>query len=985
MNSRLNNPINSNIMEKSIQTQINNINDALAWIKANKPDQYEQRFLQLVSERCRLRKIAATELENPAIAAYGESQKGKSYVITNLLSDNGKPFTVVTPGREYDFVKEINPITNNVEATGVVTRFTTFAHEPGRYKADYPVLIKLLGVSEIATILCDGYHSDITDYQSYSDSELKDISTEIYETYISRPVISNPVVVEDDILDMKYYLQKCTGGSTQSLIRSPYFERVALIARQVEASEWGRIFAPLWHRNETLTRLFQRLSEALRQLNYARTVYVPVSAVLNTNQTLMSVQRINELGQKDKTEEAAYTKVVISEPGGGEHVIDRYDKSELSALCAEAVFKVEERFLNSELSYDMTMITDPAVKGMLSAKPFKKDIIKHTDLLDFPGARSRNQLKEENLDKADPKSSMTNDANVYLRGKVAYLFNRYSDSGMINILLFCHDNAQRNDDTLYITIENWVKQYVGDSAAQRARTLRLTGGVSPFFLIATKFNIDMTMADANPDDVANSRNAIDQRWNDRFNIVLYKEVIHGNDAEWFQNWTSEGETFKNTYLLRDYKYSGDTGKGNNLYTGFRETGREQQPAMDVEYYERMRTSFIESQHTRKFFANPACSWDAAATQNNDGALYLFEHLAIAASNMEKTRRELTATTLRNIGKSLYDILKGYYHANDAAAQLLQDMNQACAIRRELIFACNRDSYFFGRMIRELQITEKELYNCIYDLVNSPAMNDTRNDSRNYEIIRKDIGRRLDRCTTDDMKWECVMMGYNLPDREAAEAFLTDKGVDAGKLFAGNFKRKTNSAIIAESVYNTWIDSIKRPESINRLCDNGAFDPIEMSALVDDIELTSRKLGLEESLDKIIEEHVKVMNISAINISLIADLMASKINDFICDIGYSERSAEEISAANRIVDENPMKFDPLEYISLNHPENYSADELTKMFNQLIDRPDGVTQAFENNYFRWIEYMIVSFLLKGQIINYDIEANNRMGQLIERIIK
>lgn len=48
-------------MKKSIQTQIDNINDALAWIKVNKPDQYEQRFLQLVNERCRLRKIAATE------------------------------------------------------------------------------------------------------------------------------------------------------------------------------------------------------------------------------------------------------------------------------------------------------------------------------------------------------------------------------------------------------------------------------------------------------------------------------------------------------------------------------------------------------------------------------------------------------------------------------------------------------------------------------------------------------------------------------------------------------------------------------------------------------------------------------------------------------------------------------------------------------------------------------------------------------------
>lgn len=972
-------------MKKTIQTQINNINDALAWIKVNKPDQYEQRFLQLVSERCRLRKLAATEMENPAIAAYGESQKGKSYVITNLLSDNGKPFTVKAPGREYDFVKEINPITNNVEATGVVTRFTTFANDPSRYNEKYPVLIKLLGVSEIATILCDGYHSDITDYQSYSDTELNQISTEISERYRERPTISNPVVVEDDILDMKYYLQHCTGGSTQSLIRSPYFERVALIARQVEASEWGEIFAPLWHRNPTLTNLFQRLCEALRRLGYAKVVHLPIEAVLNTNQTLMSVQRINELGNKDKNEASAYTPVLIADGNGGNRMIEKYDKSELSALCAEAVFKVEERFLNSELSYDMTMISDPAVRAALPSSPFKKDIIKHTDLLDFPGARARNQLKEENLDKTDAKSSMTNDANVYLRGKVAYLFNRYSDSGLINILLFCHDNAQRNDDTLYITIENWVKQYVGDTAQQRARTLKLTGGVSPFFLIATKFNIDMTMADANAEDVANSRTAIDQRWADRFNIVLYKEVIHGNDAEWFQNWVSEGETFKNTYLLRDYKYSGDTGKGNNLYTGFRETGKEQRSAMDDGYYARMRSSFIESEFTRKFFANPACSWDVAATMNNDGALYLFQNLAVAASNMEEARRELTENTLKNIGKSLYDILKGYYHANDAAAQLLQDMNEACAIRRELIFACNRDSYFFGRMIRELQVTEKELYNSIYDLVNSSEMNDTRNDPRNYELIRKDIGKRLDRCSTEEMKWECVMYGYGLPDRMAAEKFLADKGVDSAKLFAGNFARKTNSAIIAEKVYKTWTESIKKPESINKLCDNGAFDPIEMSALVDNIELTARKLHLKEILDKEIEEHVKVMNVNAINLSLIADLMASKINDFISDLGYEQRSEEEREAANRLVDENPMKFDPLEYISQEHQENYSSEELTEMFDHLIDRPDGVTQAFENNYFKWIEYMIVSFLLKGQIIDYDIEANNRMGQLISQIIK
>jgi hypothetical protein len=289
------------------------------------------------------------------------------------------------------------------------------------------------------------------------------------------------------------------------------------------------------------------------------------------------------------------------------------------------------------------------------------------------------------------------------------------------------------------------------------------------------------------------------------------------------------------------------------------------------------------------------------------------------------------------------------------------------------------------MIRELQITEKTLYNCIYDLVNSSMMNDSVNDTRNYEIIRKDIGKRLDRCKTTEMKWECVMVSYGLADRESAEKFLAEKGVDANKLFAGDFKRKTNSAIIAETVYEAWKDSIKKPESINKLCDNGAFHPIEMSALVDNIELTARKLNLEDVLDKTIEEHVKVINISGINISLIADLMASKINDFISDLGYSMRSDEERDVANRLVDENPIKFDPLEYITQDHAENYTAEELTEMFNQLIDRPDGVTKAFEDNYFKWIEYMIVSFLLKGQIIDYDIEANKRIGQLIDRLIK
>ena len=48
-------------MLQKIKQQINNIDQALAWIRQHKPDHYGQRFFQLVSERCKLRNMAEAE------------------------------------------------------------------------------------------------------------------------------------------------------------------------------------------------------------------------------------------------------------------------------------------------------------------------------------------------------------------------------------------------------------------------------------------------------------------------------------------------------------------------------------------------------------------------------------------------------------------------------------------------------------------------------------------------------------------------------------------------------------------------------------------------------------------------------------------------------------------------------------------------------------------------------------------------------------
>ena len=82
-------------MRQIIKSQIQNINDALEWVKKNRPNDYAQKFLQLVEYRKVLKQIAAAEEDNPGIAAFGKSQVGKSYLISCLLQDNdGNPYMV---------------------------------------------------------------------------------------------------------------------------------------------------------------------------------------------------------------------------------------------------------------------------------------------------------------------------------------------------------------------------------------------------------------------------------------------------------------------------------------------------------------------------------------------------------------------------------------------------------------------------------------------------------------------------------------------------------------------------------------------------------------------------------------------------------------------------------------------------------------------------------------------------------------------------
>ncbi len=977
-------------MIQKINTQISAINDALAWIKKNKPDHYETRYLELVEERRKLRKIAMAESDNPGIAAFGKSQVGKSYLMSSILQKKeyttddappkSKPFMVKANGKAYNFIDEMNPITDNTEATGVVTRLSSFSRDPKKYSPEYPVMMKTLSVPDIILIMCDGYFNDIENYTTESEAAINEFAEEkILKAYSTMPVIEDSPLQADDILNIKNYFKRHINNA-QAFNHSTYFDKVALVVDRIPSADWEKVFSVLWNKNKDICRLFNKCIGTLRSLCFASEVYLPVESVLHEGQkpnTIMSVDCLKELFD----DQPSFHTDAYLRRGDTYAKVEHLTKSEVCAVCAEVVFKIEEEFLTSYTRY-ITADMAADVQSKLTKEPIPMAILKKNDLLDFPGARSREQEKSDSLG--------TNVVliNVFLRGKVAYLFNKYNEASAINVLLYCHDQYQNDVTNLYILLDEWVKNYVGDTPEKRQKTIENTGGIAPLFYIATKFNMDLAMRTGGS---SNTTKAIDGRWDDRFEKVLYKQCFHPKTAKWVENWTAPGVKFKNSFLLRDFKYSGP--KASKLYKGYEEQNQElpreapncpdgtnSEGYVTDELYQRMRSSFTTSPSAAMLFEDRALAWDVAASRNNDGTAYIIEKLSTVAERLLNTRESQFQQQLNLTREKLMSILNEYHVSEDSNEILMENIRKANAIIREMDFTCNEDNYFFGHLLQALQITETECLQLIHYLIQSGEMSEQNNNFKDYELILKRC-HNFNGCQNTDECWERLQFIYGLRTREDAEEYLAVREIDQQLLFSGSLKKKLNSTVIADRVFGLWHNKLQSVDFRNNILANQRFDDVVMSTLLADIRQTSNSLNLNERMAEGIAEYVNVIDIFKINESLIADILSSTINAFVIDMGYSMLTENDRHEARKLA--NQYQLPIFDYIDKDRKSHFDEDELTVLFNELTDTPKGLTSAFEDNYYSWLEYMYVSFIAHLEIPDYDHEANEALGKIIQTI--
>lgn len=953
-----------------IADQIENINKSLDWIKKNKPQDYDQKFIQLIELRRTLRKVLSASYNNPGIAAFGKSQVGKSYLISCLLQDNGKPFMVKAGNELHNFVYKINPPSDNgggKESTGVITRFSSFNRAPDRYSEKFPVLVKTFSVTDLLLVLADSYFNDFGDYVVIDEDEINTISQKWNEKYSNSAIVSNSPIKADDILFLKYYFNKYIHHA-HTLNKTSLFNHLTMLIERIPVSDYPNVFSCLWNNETNFNNVFTRLLTTLSTFGFAEYIYLPIEAVLHKDvkeNTIMSVQCLKQLFEESKIHTS---DVYIKKGDDFVKCATNMPKSELCAICSEVVFKIEESFLSSTQSYAWENM-DASVQNKVNHNPIELKMLRTNDLLDFPGARSR---EAERLSKLSSSTVM----DFFLRGKVAYLFNKYNEEMFINILLYCHHNKDNDVTYLYSLLESWVHNYVGKTPSERKRKIEIAHK-SPLFYIGTMFNLDMELQPGKVES-EQTEETIDQTWIGRFETILNRQCFHRETTDWVKNWTEDGDDFKNSYVLRDYKFS------EKIYNGFSEEGKETSRRISETFYGKMRSSFVKDKYVQNLFQNPDIAWDAAASMNNDGALYILENLADVAAQMDKTREEDFAKVLNSVSGKLYDIMHGYHQSTDIEEILEGNIRKAKAIFREMDFTCNTDNYYFGHLIQALQITEPECYKVVHKVMQSTEILGKVNDFKDYEIIRsscKNSGYPIEEAKEDTDKWQCIMNTYGFSTQSDAEEFLMHKHIDIQKLFSGSFKRKQNSCVIADAVYNHWCAKIKSVDFINEFSNEDNFDSSIMANLIEQMVLTSGTLSIADRMAGLISDYVNVIDIHAANESLISDILADVIQDFVLDFGFEYLSDEEKASAKKVCQNR--KIPAFNFIEKEMQEIVGEAGLTALFNEMSTNPKALLPSFEDNYHKWLEYMFISFVATLEIPDYDPEANMVLEVLLKKI--
>ncbi len=582
---------------------------------------------------------AQAAIDRPmCVGVFGPSQAGKSYLVSVLARDGDNPLMARFGdlGKDVDFIREINP-GGDRESTGLVTRFS-IRQEPS--PAGSPVVLRMLSETDIAKILGNSF---FLDGEPKKRPPLKpDTVLSVLDAAKTRAGARPPRgPSEEDVWDLQEYFEKQFSGLAYIETLSAYWEAAADLAPRLSVEDRANLFSVLWGGIPQFTRVYVELVSALEKLGFPTEAYCQIDALIPRDKSIIDVATLSGLGTDGQTADLSIRSMT-----GAPVMLAR---SVVTALAAELRIAIADQ-----------------------PWPF----FEHTDLLDFPGARSRQKVDFENF--FDDKPDALQD--LFRRGKVAFLFDRYVAEQEISSILLCIKPSNQEVVELPDMIDRWIQTTHGSTAADRARA------ETALFLV-------LTMMDQHFTEKAGEEG---QDPSDRFKARMGASLTSyfGKAHRWPFEWTP-GRPFNNTYWLRNPNFKAEfmiRYKGN----------REVEILPDkVEKVAVLRKAYLEVEEVQAHFADPARAFDEALKLNDGGVNYLAQNLASIC------RPEIKFNQIKEriaaIGQDIRRVIAPYFVDSDINKRLEERQEVSEKILAGLSEAWDRNQ--FGSAIRMLQISQ----------------------------------------------------------------------------------------------------------------------------------------------------------------------------------------------------------------------------------------------------------------------------------------
>ncbi len=514
--------------------------------------------------RVRADKLATAAGRNMCVGVYGPSQAGKSYLISVLARPRGGDLVAAFDGarRPVTYLDEINP-EGQGESTGLVTRFTTrkVPAPPG-----YPVGVSLLSEADIARVLINSFAEDGDNTETPPSAEEIE---QLLETARGQAGDPGQAMTIEEMWDVQDYVVSHFGHLAYFAPLADYWNRAADLVPRVNLATRAGLLAVFWGRHAPLTDLYLALAGHLEALGGVRDAFVPLEALVPRETSIIDVQTLKDLDRK------AHGNLDPVEVTTGDGAVARIGRGHLCAMVAEMIIP-------------------------MAGVPW--EFMHRTDLLDFPGTRNRftHDLGRFLAEGESPVSQL------FLRGKVAYLFDRYVAEQEMTSMILCIGDGNMEAKDLPGLVENWVAATHGDTPARRAEARCI------LFFVLTKFDTLLVESGGSGDDPTT-------RFERRIQNSMVEPFGKMADA-WINEWLPQ-TPFNNTYWMRNPTYEAPL----IAYDADRREAAIREDMM--ERLETLRQGAVAAPLVQRHFSDPQAAWEAALTIDDGGVGRLAEALA----------------------------------------------------------------------------------------------------------------------------------------------------------------------------------------------------------------------------------------------------------------------------------------------------------------------------------------------------------------------